>query len=362
MNKNILLFIVFAQTVNSLEAQILPLKIVTQEQSEWCWVASSKCILDYYNYTLPQCEIAEYTRTVATWHSFGTENCCTNPSGANYWNYNWGYAGSIQDILVHFGNIQNEGNVALNLTEIQTEINSRRPFVIRWGWTTGGGHFLIGHGLQNETLYYMNPWYGEGLKFATYDWVMSNADHTWTHTNVLSTDPTTLVVSTNTLTLAAQANSTKVFDITSNIAWTAASNQTWLSVSSASGSGNAKITLTATANPTPATRIATIKVSGTGVSDQIITVTQDAGTTTGVNEISKNPVSMFPNPVANELTITELSLNSIILIFDINGKLLITKIAKSTTEKIDVSSLANGFYTINVTDKKIIKTNKLIKQ
>ncbi len=170
-----------------------------------------------------------------------------------------------------------------------------------------------------------------------------------------------LTVSTNTLSIAATANSTKTFDITSNIAWTAASNQSWLTLNNASGSGNATITLTATKNPTVAARAATVTVSGTSVTDQTITVTQDANTT-GINEISKNPVSMFPNPVANELTINEISINATILIFDLNGKLLINRIAKSTSEKIDLSSFARGVYLIEVADKKEIKTSKLIKQ
>jgi hypothetical protein len=87
-----------------------------------------------------------------------------------------------------------------------------------------------------------------------------------------------LNVSANTLSIAAQANSNKTFDITSNTNWTAASNQSWLTVNNASGSGNATITLTASANPTTATRTATITVSGTGISSKTISVTQDGAT------------------------------------------------------------------------------------
>jgi hypothetical protein len=36
----------------------------------------------------------------------------------------------------------------------------------------------------------MNPWFGEGLHIATYNWLMDDgSSHTWTHTNVLTTNP-----------------------------------------------------------------------------------------------------------------------------------------------------------------------------
>ncbi len=87
-----------------------------------------------------------------------------------------------------------------------------------------------------------------------------------------------LTVSTNTLTIAATDSTSATFDIASNISWTAESNQNWLTISSSAGSENETITLTATANSITSSRTATITVSGNGVSEQIITVVQDAST------------------------------------------------------------------------------------
>jgi hypothetical protein len=178
------------------KSQVLNVPEVTQEQDQWCWVGTSKCILDYYDFSISQCQIAEYTRTVATWHDFGNVNCCNTPGGeCNYWNYNWGSDGSIEDILEHFGDIQNYGYSSFLTTSKSTEeISANRPFVIRWGWTSGGGHFIIGHGIENNsTFYYMDPWFGEGLKISTYEWVKSNSSHNWTHTNILTTSPSTAI-------------------------------------------------------------------------------------------------------------------------------------------------------------------------
>lgn len=182
--------------LNSLNAQILAVENNEQIYDQWCWAGCSKTILDYYGYTTQQCEIAEFVRTNATFHNFGSVNCCVNGSGGcNYWNYGYGFAGSIEDILIAFGNIQNSGVASsLTLAQITTELQNNRLFVIRWGWSNGGGHFVVGHGISGSNIYFMNPWYGEGLHIATYNSVKSGVDttssatHTWTHTNVITSD------------------------------------------------------------------------------------------------------------------------------------------------------------------------------
>src|SRR5512140_1901508 len=104
MNRLILLLNISLLVLIDLKGQILPVTLVIQEQNQWCWAAVSKCALDYYGHSVSQCAIAEYTRTTATWHDFGKQKCCDFPTGnCNYWNYDWGYSGSISDILKHFG-------------------------------------------------------------------------------------------------------------------------------------------------------------------------------------------------------------------------------------------------------------------
>jgi hypothetical protein len=164
-NYILLLFLGLAITLN---AQILEVPEITQEYDEWCWAAVSKCVLDYYGYSHLQCEIAEYTRNVSTWHNFGLTPCCDNAlQGCNYWNYNWGQTGSIQDILVQFGNISNNGAYSLSVANIQYSISRQRPFIIRLVALDGSGHFVVGHGIQGNNVYYMDPWFGEGYKIST---------------------------------------------------------------------------------------------------------------------------------------------------------------------------------------------------
>jgi hypothetical protein len=170
-------------------AQVLNVSRITQSQNQWCWAGVSACVLEFYGKKVSQCEIAEFTRTHEQFTdiSFGSTNCCTSPASCNNWNYNWGGPGSIEDILSHFAGItsSNVGSF-ISLTEITTLIEANRPFIIRWGWTAGGGHFIVGHGINGQNISYMNPWPGEGKKIGTYDWIKTAADHTWTHTSTFT--------------------------------------------------------------------------------------------------------------------------------------------------------------------------------
>jgi hypothetical protein len=69
------------------------------------------------------------------------------------------------------------------------------------------------------------------------------------------------------------SSGTTGFDVASNLTWTASSNQTWCTVTP-SGTCNGTITATYESNPGTVTRIAAITVSGPGVSDVVVTVTQ----------------------------------------------------------------------------------------
>ena len=182
---SMLLFIVF-----NTSAQVLNVPQNIQEYDQWCWAGVSKSVLAYYGFTKSQCEIAEYVREVNNGSSFGTVDCCADPNkGCNNPNYLYGGPGSIQDILAHFGSIQNYGiGTIISLDQVKTEISAGRPFIARWGWYSGGGHFVVGHGVAGNNIYYMNPWFGEGLHLSTYDWLVDDGNHIWTHTELITTN------------------------------------------------------------------------------------------------------------------------------------------------------------------------------
>jgi hypothetical protein len=180
----------------SLEARatVLPVPLVQQEQDQWCWAAVSSALLGYYGQSVKQCTIAEWTRTQATWHSFGTVDCCVSAaSGCNYWNYDFGAPGSISAILSHWGVANSGVGSTLTQSQVQAEIAAGRPFVLRWAWPTGDGHFVVGHGLSGSTMSYMDPWQGEGHKTGSYAWVASGSDsagnHSWKGTTLMLVAP-----------------------------------------------------------------------------------------------------------------------------------------------------------------------------
>jgi len=138
-----------------------------QEYSNWCWDASSQAVIFYYNQSPRQCEIANYA-----WNS---NKCCT-ATGTFYSKLqgcnkaNWGITRTAVDS-------------SRTWAQCVSDLDNGKPIVMRWGWTSGGGHMLVVYGYITTGSYlkYMDPWPGEGYTTALYTWVNSSSDHDWTH-------------------------------------------------------------------------------------------------------------------------------------------------------------------------------------
>ena len=157
-----------------------------QEHSQWDWAGSSQAVLDYYG-TLPsQCVIANW--------AWSKNDCCGNDTFkwnhvCNQANYMYGTSKSLQAILTHWGVNSNARDYALAQNTVVSEIDAKRPFVMRFEWTGSGGHFLDGYGIKGDSLFYMDPWPGNGYTISLYNWVVSSSDHTWTQTLQLTRNP-----------------------------------------------------------------------------------------------------------------------------------------------------------------------------
>jgi len=107
------------------------------------------------------------------------------------------------------------------------------------------------------------------------------------------TDETPTIVATpGSLNVASAAGSTNTFDITTEIGWSAASDQTWLTVSDETGTGNKTITVTAAANTAIAPRIANVTVTAVDNTVTKVVVTQSGA-----------PVSDAPTPTVDALKV-----------------------------------------------------------
>ena len=82
----------------------------------------------------------------------------------------------------------------------------------------------------------------------------------------------------------------------------------------------------------------------------------------GIKKNDNTTITIYPNPVRNELIIGNLNFNDKIAIFDITGKLLLQKTTYSASETIDTSNYNSGVYLITVNDGISIKKGKFIKQ
>ncbi len=370
MNKMVffLFSALFLISGNSVRTQVLNVPEVFQEQNQWCWAGVSSCVLDYYCTPTEQCTIAEYTRTVANWHDFGNVDCCIDPSqGCNYWNYNWGYPGSIQDILIHFASIQNNGiGSYLSESTIHTDLGNNSPFIIRWGWTSGGGHFLVGHGLIDDDLYYMNPWFGEGLKIGTYSWVISGSNHTWTHTNQLVTPsprpyPAGPVTGPELLTKGQQNVAYSTLPVTN------ATSYSWEVNPSDAGeisstTNNALLNLVPDFLGNLTITVAGNNSCGEGNSSDPVQVTvipevgiPDPGTT--------SHLKLFPNPSSGKVFFnTGTSVGDLTYeIISVCGNILLEKDLHNCRE-IDLTDLPKGIYFIKIKSNSSVFFSKLVLQ
>lgn len=163
-------------------------------------------------------------------------------------------------------------------------------------------------------------------------------------------------------------DNTGQFDLITNVDWTATSSEDWLSLSSEayprqinspvsiSGFGDHKIILNAPQNETGITRIATITITGTNVSNKEIIVTQSA--TMGITEIREQGILVYPNPTTSYINFTQ-EIKSL-KVFDMAGKLVLTA---ESVKLVDISKLQTGMYTVIITDDLgKTKSTKIIKK
>jgi len=152
------------------------------------------------------------------------------------------------------------------------------------------------------------------------------------------------------------------FTVLSNSSWTAASDSAWLSVTP-TGTGNGTIDAAFLQNPYYKTRVATITVTVTGISPQMVTVTQ-AQSTVSVREHTADMIRIIPNPSRGTFRIDAgkmkfASLN--VTIMDITGRTILQRECREKADMLfDLSASQEGSYFIKITADDQEVTQKLI--
>lgn len=90
-------------------------------------------------------------------------------------------------------------------------------------------------------------------------------------------------------------------------------------------------------------------------SGQVLKIIGEAMAT---NDLNKTEISVYPNPVVDQLTIQSNKSVDEVAIYDVEGKLLASF---TNTDKINFSNYPKGVYLVTVTTGKVIKTQKVIK-
>jgi hypothetical protein len=179
------LLLVFLLGTGTVWAGVLNVQQHYQEQDQWCWAACSEAILEYYRTIKTQTQIAQYgANGVNTWNWLYDSSPADNPNPGDP------PRNGIDLILLYFAKLATTHyDNSISQPALSTQINLRRPSTIRWGWDSGGGHFVVARGIEGNNVYLMDPWNGPTIN--TYDWVVrdSSHTHTWTHTLIMNTSP-----------------------------------------------------------------------------------------------------------------------------------------------------------------------------
>lgn len=138
-----------------------------QEQSNWCWAATTQCTAKFIKGTNP-------SQTSIVTGIFGSPapNSTVTLAQDNTSLVNCGLHATTYPASVSFSTIV--GN-----------IDSNRPMKSGILWTDGGGHFLTIYGYWTDqtsyTVSYMNPANG-GFNTVSYDYLVSNPAYHWSVT------------------------------------------------------------------------------------------------------------------------------------------------------------------------------------
>jgi len=164
----------------------------------------------------------------------------------------------------------------------------------------------------------------------------------------------------NTLFVDATEGSEITFTFYSNADWTVAIDQEWLTVNVNEGTGGTTLLFTAEANTTgePRSAIVTITFPGIKATSITITIIQEVSTV-GIAELTDRKIVLYPNPTRDFLLLNSVVADAMVYIFDLTGKMLVQEQIEGN--KINISSLPKGVYTLRIDNKTGTIVKKFVK-
>ena len=160
--------------IDDLKWDRLSLSVPHQEQTNWCWAATSDGVAHFYNSssTWTQCSIAN--------SELGRTDCCGSGAGGACNVY--GFLDQALTVVGHFDHMA--GQIA-DFDTVDVEIDDHHPLGVRVAWSGGGAHFVAIGGyreLPDQYVHVEDPWYGPSdLAYTTLKSGYQGSG-TWTHT------------------------------------------------------------------------------------------------------------------------------------------------------------------------------------
>lgn len=112
----------------------LPVPLIEQEQTQWCWAACAEMVLRYLgNGGVAQCDFANFL--------FGESSCCTTPDSSTC-----NSPCEIDDVSLVYGNWRIQSSLAgtaLTFDVLEQEVAALRPVEVGYIWNGGGGHLAL---------------------------------------------------------------------------------------------------------------------------------------------------------------------------------------------------------------------------
>jgi hypothetical protein len=154
--------------------EVLPFNMQPQTQSNWCWAATSVSVSKFYSFLSPwtQCKVASA--------ELG-QTCCTTPvPGAC--NVPW----YLDKALTRTNNFVSIQGGTVPWSRIKQELDNGLVVGTRIGWSGGGGHFMVIHGVSRigsrEYLHIDDPIYKKSVLLYSQYATNYQGSGTWTHT------------------------------------------------------------------------------------------------------------------------------------------------------------------------------------
>ncbi|OSZ79189.1 hypothetical protein CAP35_13315 [Chitinophagaceae bacterium IBVUCB1] len=91
-------------------------------------------------------------------------------------------------------------------------------------------------------------------------------------------------------------------------------------------------------------------------------LTFDAKMTTGIAGVATQTAGIFPNPAKNNISITGLTGNATVTVYDVMGKVVATHAVSASNNEVNIANLPTGNYVLKLATASDVTTVKLVKE